>query len=95
MSDFPTKPAIITADEFLYPTGCGVSERVGLASFCPMTSQVKGYPFEVEVKGTKANGVVLSEQVKSLDWKARRYRVHRKDRVGYLRRSEVQAYVAN
>lgn len=40
--------------------------------FCPITSKVKGYPFEVEVKDTKVNGVVLSDQVKSLDWKARR-----------------------
>ena len=40
--------------------------------FCPITSKVKGYPFEVEVKGTKVNGVVLSDQAKSLDWKALR-----------------------
>ena len=46
--------------------------RVGLALFCPITSQVKGYPFEVELDpGRKAEGVVLSDQVKSLDWKAR------------------------
>ena len=48
------------------------NERVGLALFCPITSQVKGYPFEVEVKDTRVNGVILSDQVKSLDWKARR-----------------------
>ena len=47
------------------------NERVGLALFCPITSKVKGYPFEVEAKATKINGVVLSDQVKSFDWKAR------------------------
>ena len=46
--------------------------RVGLALFCPITSQVKGYPFEVELDpGGKIEGVVLSDQVKSLDWRAR------------------------
>ena len=46
--------------------------RVGLALFCPITSQVKGYPFEVELdSGGKAEGVVLSDQIKSLDWRAR------------------------
>jgi len=46
--------------------------KVGLAIFCPVTSQVKGYPFEVSIPaGLKIDGVVLSDQVKSLDWKAR------------------------
>lgn len=47
--------------------------KVGLAIFCPITSQIKGYPFEVEVpQGLTVSGVVLSDQVKSLDWKARK-----------------------
>jgi mRNA interferase MazF len=46
--------------------------KVGLAIFCPITSQVKGYPFEVVLPpGEKVKGAVLSDQVKSLDWKAR------------------------
>jgi mRNA interferase MazF len=46
--------------------------RVGLALLCPITSQVKGYPFEVPVpEGLKVGGAVLSDQVKSLDWRAR------------------------
>jgi mRNA interferase MazF len=45
--------------------------KVGLAIFCPITSQVKGYPFEVVVTGGTINGVVLADQVKSLDWRAR------------------------
>ena len=48
------------------------NEKVGLALFCPITSQVKDYPFEVPIpKGAGLQGVVLSDQVKSLDWKAR------------------------
>jgi mRNA interferase MazF len=48
------------------------NRKVGLAIFCPITNQVKGYPFEVLIpKGSKASGAILSDQVKSLDWKAR------------------------
>ena len=47
--------------------------KVGLAILCPITSQVKEYPFEVALPpGLKVSGVVLSDQVKSLDWRARR-----------------------
>jgi mRNA interferase MazF len=47
--------------------------RVGLALFCPITSQVKGYPFEVPLPaGSPVTGVVGADQVKSLDWRARR-----------------------
>ena len=46
--------------------------RVGLALFCPITSRAKGYPFEVALDPEgKAEGVILSDQVKSLDWRAR------------------------
>jgi mRNA interferase MazF len=46
--------------------------KVGLAILCPISSQVKGYPFEVAVPdGLPVKGVVLSDQAKSLDWKAR------------------------
>ena len=48
------------------------NERVGLALLCPITGQIKGYPFEVLIpKGLKVEGAVLSDQVKSLDWRAR------------------------
>jgi mRNA interferase MazF len=47
--------------------------KVGLALFCPITTQVKGYPFEVAFPaGSRTTGVVLADQVKSLDWRARR-----------------------
>ena len=46
--------------------------KVGLAILCPFTSQIKGYPFEVLIpEGLAIGGVILSDQVKSLDWKAR------------------------
>jgi mRNA interferase MazF len=48
------------------------NHKVGLAIFCPITTQIKGYPFEVPVPvGLKAAGVILADQVKSLDWHAR------------------------
>ena len=48
------------------------NQKVGLALFCPVTSQVKQYPFEVQIpKGSKLKGVILSDQIKSLDWRAR------------------------
>ena len=46
--------------------------KVGLALFCPVTSQVKGYPWEVRIPdGLAISGVVLADQVKSLDWRSR------------------------
>ena len=41
--------------------------------FCPLTSKVKGYPFEVQLPdGCAVIGVVLSDQLKSLDWRSRK-----------------------
>lgn len=49
------------------------NEKVGLALLCPVTNQIKGYPFEVILPGnSKVTGVILSDQVKSLDWKVRK-----------------------
>ncbi len=48
------------------------NRKVGLAIFCPITNQIKGYPFEVLIpSGLKVTGTVLSDQVKSLDWRMR------------------------
>jgi mRNA interferase MazF len=59
------RPALVLSPE-------AYNRKVGLALFCPITSRAKGYPFEVAIpEGIKASGVVLSDQVKSLDWKAR------------------------
>ncbi|MGB9825412.1 MAG: endoribonuclease MazF [Desulfofundulus sp.] len=49
------------------------NEKVGLALFCPITTKIKGYPFEVELpEKLKVSGAVLADQIKSLDWRARR-----------------------
>jgi mRNA interferase MazF len=49
------------------------NKKVGLALVCPITSRSKGYPFEVELpEGLEAKGAILCDQLKSLDWRARR-----------------------
>lgn len=60
------RPAIV-----LSPKAYNV--KVRLAIFCPITSQVKGYPFEVRIpEGQPVSGAILADQVKSLDWQARK-----------------------
>ncbi|MGB6230193.1 MAG: endoribonuclease MazF [Litorimonas sp.] len=66
--------------------------RTGLMLCCPMTTRVKGYPFEVPIAPEGTNdppNVVLSDQVKSLDWRARRAR--RKGRVADAELAAVRA----
>ncbi len=49
------------------------NSKSGLAFFCPVTNRIKGYPFEVSFpEDVPATGVVLVDQVKSLDWRTRR-----------------------
>ncbi|HYU17280.1 MAG TPA: endoribonuclease MazF [Chloroflexota bacterium] len=51
----------------------GYNGRARLALVCPITSQVKGYPFEVALPGgLPIGGVVLADHLKSADWDARR-----------------------
>ena len=48
------------------------NSKVGLALVCPITSRVKGYPFEVALpEGGPVQGVVLADQLRSLDWRSR------------------------
>ena len=48
------------------------NSKVGLAIVCPITNQAKGYPFEVAIPdGFKIKGVILADQMKSIDWTAR------------------------
>lgn len=48
------------------------NSRAGLIVACPITSRVKGYPFEVAIPAnSKIQGVVLSDQIRSLDWRGR------------------------
>ena len=59
------RPAVIVSPETY-------NQKVGLCLCCPITSQVKGYPFEVKLPdGLEVSGVVLCDQLKSLDWKSR------------------------
>lgn len=51
------------------------NRRVGLALVCPITSRIKGYPFEVELpQGMETAGAILCDQIKSLDWRFRNAR---------------------
>ena len=51
------------------------NRRVGLAICCPVTTQVKGYPFEVLLpEGLGVEGAILSDQIKCLDWRVRKAR---------------------
>jgi mRNA interferase MazF len=58
------RPAIVISPK-------AYNEKVNLGLFCPITSKEKGYPFEVKLKSKKIDGVVLSDQIKSLDWTKR------------------------
>ena len=60
------RPALILSPE-------GYNRKVGLVILCPITSRIKGYPFEVAVpNGLPVAGVILADQVKSLDWDQRK-----------------------
>jgi mRNA interferase MazF len=48
------------------------NRKTGLAVLCPITSQMKGYPFEVALVSGSVQGVVLSDHLKNLDWKERK-----------------------
>lgn len=45
------------------------NQKTNLAIFCPITNQIKGYPFEVKIPDNlRISGAILSDQIKSLDW---------------------------
>ena len=66
------------------------NDRVGLLLCCPMTTKIKGYPFEVLIAGTRQSAV-LSDQIKSLDWRKRN--AAKKGTVSQLELDEVRAKV--
>ena len=69
------------------------NRRVGLALMCPATSRRKGYPFEVDLpEGLPLSGVILADQIKSLDWQLRR--AERAGRVAAELLAEVRAKIA-
>jgi mRNA interferase MazF len=65
--------------------------KTGLMLCCPMTTQVKGYPFEVLIAGDRP-GAALADQVKSLDWVARK--AQHKGKVSAVELNEVRAKIA-
>jgi mRNA interferase MazF len=68
------------------------NSKTGTMVCCPMTTQIKGYPFEVVIHAKDVNGAVLSDQVKNLDWRARKATPKGKATEEEL--SEVRAKVA-
>lgn len=59
-----TRPALVLSPK-------DYNAKVGLAVVCPVTSRVKGYPFEVALPAGDIHGVVLADHVRSVDWRAR------------------------
>ena len=60
------RPAVVLSPEVY-------NGKVGLAILCPITNKIKGYPFEVLIpSGLAIGGAILSDQVKSLDWRVRK-----------------------
>ena len=58
---------------FLVLTPSAYNDKTSLAVGCPVTNEAKGYPFEVAITGARGvAGVVLADQVKSVDWRSRR-----------------------
>lgn len=65
--------------------------KTGLMICCPMTTRIKGYPFEVEIAGNR-EGAALADQVKSLDWRARKAVL--KGQASSLELADVRAKIA-
>ncbi|TAN40484.1 MAG: mRNA-degrading endonuclease [Nitrospirae bacterium] len=64
-----TRPAVVLSPDIYH-------EASGLCLVCPITNQVKGYPFEVAIEGTrKTTGVALADQIRSVDWQARKIKI--------------------
>lgn len=60
------RPALVLSPE-------SYNGKIGLAILCPITTQKKGYPFEVLIPdGLSVSGAILSDQVKNLDWRIRK-----------------------
>lgn len=60
-----TRPALVVSP-------LSYNQKTGLGLFMPITSQIKGYPFEVLVEENLVKGAILCDQMRSLDWKARK-----------------------
>jgi len=65
------------------------NKKTNLMICCPLTTQIKGYPFEVLVDVDGVQSVILADQIKSLDWKTRKTKY--KNKVGPEVLAEVKA----
>ena len=73
------RPAIVLSPQ-------AYNARVGLAIFCPIVTEAKGYPFEVLLPaGLPVQGAILADQAESFDWRALRA-----ERIGFLPPSAVE-----
>jgi mRNA interferase MazF len=64
-----TRPAVVLSP-------ASYNGKTSLALLCPITSRIKGYPFEVRLPdGLPVTGVILADQIKNLDWRARQAEV--------------------
>jgi len=61
------RPALVLSEK-------AYNQKTNLVVVCPITSQVKGFNFEVSINELKVKGVVLSDHVRSLDWTIRNAR---------------------
>jgi len=75
------RPAIVVSPK-------SYNQKTSLAIMCPITSVQKNYPFEVVVSDKKVSGVILSDHVRSLDWKTRNTKFIAKAKPGVI--TEVQ-----
>ena len=78
------RPAVVLTPE-------GYNKKTNLLVCCPLTTQIKGYPFEVLVEIDGVQSAILSDQVKSLDWKIRKAKY--KNTVNPRTLTEVRAKV--
>jgi mRNA interferase MazF len=63
------RPAVVLSPEYY-------NKASGLCLICPITTNSKGYPFEVILDGAKkTTGVALADQVRSIDWQARKIKI--------------------
>ena len=68
------------------------NSKTGLLVCVPITSQIKGYPFEVLLSGTEVSGAALADQVKNLDWRSRQARY--KGKISISEIQEIRAKLA-
>lgn len=78
------RPALVITDQ-------SYNRASGLVIVCPLTSRRKPYPFALATTVDKIEGAVLVDQIKSLDWTARKAAFHSKADPALL--SKVRAYL--